>query len=105
MKLATANLTRSLPAANETASQIAGTLTSKVIYNLPPDYYANYIDRMQALTPDAVSTAARQMLAPAVMTWVVVGDMAEVGPSIKALDWGQIEPMDIHDATDDDASD
>src|SRR5699024_7473012 len=73
LKLATATLTRSLPAANETASQIAGTLASKVTYNLPPDYYANYITHMQALTPDDLKSAAKNLLAPGAMTWIVVG--------------------------------
>src|SRR5699024_3346379 len=94
LKLATANLTRSMPAANETASQLAGTLASKVIYNLPPHYYTNYVDHMQALTTGDLKTAAKKLLAPGAMTWIVVGDMDQVGASIKALDWGQVRRLD-----------
>ncbi len=90
LAMAQANLVRSLPGENETSAQLAGTLAESVIFNLPDDYYEEYIERVQTLVPEALEAAADKMLAPNVMTWVVVGDLDEIEASIRALDWGEV---------------
>lgn len=94
LQLATANLTRTLPGHNETSAQLAGTLTNRVVYDLPAHYYDTYVSKMQALTPDEVETAAHKLLAPGAMTWIVVGDLTQIGDAVRALDWVSVSPLD-----------
>src|SRR5699024_9946958 len=97
LAMASANLTRSLPGHNETSAELTGTLTNDVIYDLPPRYYETYIDQIQALTPDALNTAAEKLLDPGAMTWIVVGDLAQIGDAVKALDWAQVRELGAPD--------
>lgn len=92
--MATANLTRSLPGHNETSGELASTLTNSVIYNLPPDFYDTYIQKVQSLTTDDLKTAAHKLLDPGAMTWIVVGDLSQVGDAVKKIDWAHIKTLD-----------
>ncbi|HLQ86687.1 MAG TPA: hypothetical protein VK110_11085, partial [Salinisphaeraceae bacterium] len=74
--------------------QLAGTLAESVIYNLPADYYEEYIDAIQALTLDDLAAAAEQLLQPGAMTWIVVGDLNEIGDAIRSLDWARVQVFD-----------
>ncbi len=94
LSAAQANLVRSLPGENETSAELAGTLTESVIFDLPDDYYADYIDRVQALENEALETAADEMLSPGAMTWVVVGDLDKIEAPIRALGWGEVTVLE-----------
>lgn len=94
LAMATANLTRSLPGHNETSGELASTLTNSVIYNLPPDFYDTYIQKVQSLTTDDLKTAAHKLLDPGAMTWIVVGDLSQVGEAVKKIDWAHIKALD-----------
>lgn len=91
---AQANLTRSLPGENETNSALAATFSESVIFDLPDDYYEQYVSRVQALGQEELTAAARTLLAPEALTWVVVGDLDEIEDEIRALDWGPVEVID-----------
>src|SRR5699024_3432710 len=91
------NLTRSLPGQNETSAELTATLTNGVIYSLPPRYYEAYIDQIQALTPDDLNAAAEKLLDPGAMTWIVVGDLSQIGDAVKALGWAQVSELGASD--------
>lgn len=89
------NLTRKLPGQNETSGNVAGTLGEAVVFNLPEDYYDNYVTRVRALDVAALENAAKSMLAPDALTWVVVGDLSTIEPSVRALGWGPVEVVQV----------
>jgi len=94
LSAAQANLTRSLPGENETTGALAGTLTESVIFDLPDDYYEDYVQRVDALKPEQLNDAARAMIDAGHLTWVVVGDLDRIAQPIRALGWGNIEVLD-----------
>lgn len=87
------NLTRKLPGQNETSNEIADTLSESVVFDLPENYYEDYVSRVRGLDIPALSTAARTMVKPDALTWVVVGDLEAIEASVRELGWGPVEVL------------
>ena len=87
---AVANNTRSLPGAFETSGDVLGSLTASANYGRPWDYPATLKDRYEALSLDDVTAAAGEVIHPESLTWIVVGDRAEIEAGIKELGLGPI---------------
>jgi predicted Zn-dependent peptidase len=77
--------TRQLAGSFETSGALLGALRSMALYRRPDDYYERIADRYRALTPPAIDQTARQLIDPAKIVWVVVGDAAKVRPQLDAL--------------------
>ena len=86
--------TRTLAGRWETGSAVAASLREIVTFGLPEDYYATYASRVAAVTPAAVQGAARRLLQPNRMVWVVVGDREKIEPEIRALNMGDVRLLD-----------
>ncbi|WP_411833600.1 M16 family metallopeptidase [Pseudoxanthomonas mexicana] len=91
-KIRAAN-TLELPGAYETASAVLGQIVSNQRYSRPDDYIVQYKARNEAIGPADVARAAAT-LAPASLTWVVVGDLAKIGPEVRALNYGEVVVLD-----------
>jgi zinc protease len=76
----------------ETTADISRHLEEVLIYNLPDDYFASYIPRVQAVTAIEVQSVAERYIQPDKMAVVVVGDLKTIEAPIKALNLG---PMRI----------
>ena len=61
-------------------------------YNLPEDYYTNYLDRLGALTKKDIMEAAQKYIRPENMTITVVGKANEVADKLKKF--GKIQYYD-----------
>ena len=91
------NLTLSLPGSLETMSEVASALSNIIINGLPADYYETYQAKVQALTTEAVSDAAKLVVQPENIVWVVVGDRAKIESSILELDFGDLHHIDAEE--------
>jgi len=81
---------RGFPRTFETAEQIANRLTDVVLYNLPDDYFNNYIARVQGVKMEDVNRVANRHLDPSRMAILVVGDRKVIEPGLRSLvDVGQ----------------
>jgi len=78
----------------ETAGAVADSLVELVRFGLPDDYWDTYPDNVRALTDKQISEAARVVVQPDGMVWVVVGDRAKVEEGIRALGYGNVVLMD-----------
>jgi predicted Zn-dependent peptidase len=76
------------PAEFETTADISGHLGEALIYNLPDDYFASYIPRVQAVTAAETQRAAERYIQPDKMAIVVVGDAKIIETPIKSLNLG-----------------
>ena len=85
-----------LPADFETTQQIAGALVPVALYNLPLDYYNNYVQSIEAITQADVQKVAREYINPASLAIVIVGDRKSIESGIKAVNAG---PLSIRDFT------
>jgi zinc protease len=82
--LAKGNLSRSLPGQWETNAAVAGSVAEIVGYGLPDDYYDSYSARIGAVTGADAARAAKAMVRPGAMVWLIVGDRIKVEPALKA---------------------
>jgi zinc protease len=80
-----------LPQNFETTGQIAARIAELVMYDLPLDYYENYVQRVMAVTAADVQRVAREYVHPGRSAVVVVGDRQTIEAGLRALPVGQVE--------------
>jgi predicted Zn-dependent peptidase len=85
--------TLSLPGAYETAASVQSTIAGILRNRRPDDYVLKRKAEIMALTPQAVQAAAAT-LDPKALTWVVVGDLKQTEPQVRALGLGQVQVVD-----------
>jgi predicted Zn-dependent peptidase len=78
-------LVGSFPRQIETPQQIAGQVTSVQLLGLGETYLKEYRERIGAVSADAATRAARQIIRPDSAVIVVVGDAATVYGPLRAL--------------------
>ena len=66
-------------------------------YNLPSDYFDNYITQILNVKENEVNSAAEKYIVPDRMIVVVVGDKTKIEDGIKALNLGEIKDLSIED--------
>lgn len=87
----------SYPGNFQTAAEIAGQIDEMVMYNLPENYFGNFVQNILKVTNADVTSAAKKFVVPEQMIVVVVGDRAKVEEGIKKLNLGEIKNMTIED--------
>jgi zinc protease len=88
MTLARASLTRGYPRNFETAQQVARSAAQLDLYGLPASYFEDFIPKVNAVTAELVTAAARKYLDPSRLTTLVVGDHAAIHESLELLGLG-----------------
>lgn len=85
LKLAQRNLTLTLPGQWQTNDAIEWSLQEVVANSLPEDYWPRYADRIDGLTEGDLARAARNLVRPETIVWLVIGDAAKVRAPLEAL--------------------
>ncbi|MGZ5515116.1 MAG: M16 family metallopeptidase, partial [Candidatus Aminicenantales bacterium] len=83
-----------LPGQWETMSAVQASLGDIVRYGLPDDYFQKYSGRVQKLALDDLARAAKKVVHPEALTWVIVGDRAKIEPKIRELGFSRISVID-----------
>jgi len=65
-----------------------------VQFGWPLDYWRTYPDAVRALTLEDVNAAAREVLHPDRLVWVVVGDRSRIEDEIRQLELGPVYLID-----------
>ncbi len=86
--------TLALPGRWETGRAVGASVTEMVRFGFPDDYWDRYPDEMRAQTVESLSAAARSVLHPDRLTWVIVGDRAKIEDGIRAAGFGPIRLVD-----------
>lgn len=76
-------LTLSLPLEWETDEGIANAIATTVRRGLPDGAIAKYVSDVRAVTKEQVEQAARRILRPDAMVWLVIGDRSKAEPQLK----------------------
>ncbi len=87
------NMTLQLPGRFETKSSLESGLEDIVVYGLPEDYYETYAGKVNAMDLGKVTAAAKQIVHPDQMVWIIVGDQAKIQKGIDELGFGEIHKM------------
>jgi zinc protease len=94
LKTAQANQTLRLPGAWETISAVGNSIAEIVRFGLPDDYFTTYPGKVRALSVTDLSRAAKEVVRPDRLVWVIVGDRAKIESGIRDLAWGDIQFLD-----------
>jgi zinc protease len=92
---AKAYISLGLPSDFETTGRTASRIRELLLYDLPLDYYATYIARINAVTAADVQRVARQYLDPDHFAIVIVGDRSKITAGLDALQVGPIAYRDM----------
>jgi zinc protease len=85
-----ANETLSLPGSRETLDAVGSSITNVVENRWPDDYYDTMSAKIRALKSGDLDAAAKEVIQPDHLVWVVVGDRAKIEPGIRELGYGEI---------------
>ncbi|MEQ9561157.1 MAG: insulinase family protein, partial [Woeseiaceae bacterium] len=78
-----ANNTLSLPGRWETGAAVLRDIGEIVDFDLPDDYWDTYASSVRNLSTEQVDDAADEVIKPANMIWVVVGDRQKIETAIR----------------------
>jgi predicted Zn-dependent peptidase len=92
---AKAYISLGLPSDFETTGRTAARISELLLYDLPLDYYATFIPRINAVTAADVQRVARRYLDPDHLAIVIVGDRSKIAASLDALHEGPIVYRDL----------
>jgi zinc protease len=86
--------TLSLPGSRETDEEVGDSINDLVHYGLPDDYYETMAAKIRGLTTADVAGAAKTIVHPDNLIWVVVGDRAKIEAGVRELNLGEIKFLD-----------
>lgn len=83
--------TLSLPGSRETQEEVGASINDLVQYGLPDDYYETMAGKIRALKTTDLANAAKTIVHPDNLIWVVVGDRAKIEAGVKELNLGELK--------------
>ncbi len=86
--------TLTLPGRWETAGAVSTSIAEIVWFGLPDDFWNTYADKVRSLDLPQVSAAAKEVIHPDKLVWVVVGDRRKIEAGIRELNLGEIRLID-----------
>jgi len=89
LSLGVAALTRGYARNFETAEHVARAITQIALYDLPDNYFEQFVPRIAAVTVEDVTRVASAHLDPARLTTLVVGDLDAVAGDLARLNLGE----------------
>ena len=92
------NQTLTLAGQWETNGAVMGSVAEIVQYGLPDNYHDTYTDQVYNLSIDKISSAAKEVIHPDNLVWVIVGDRAKIEAGIRELNLGKIYFLDENGA-------
>ena len=87
LQMGVAALTRGYARNFETAEQLARAVTNIALYDLPDDYFAQFVPMVERVTPAEITRVASRYLDPERLTTLIVGDYAAIA--------GELEPLSL----------
>jgi predicted Zn-dependent peptidase len=85
------------PSGFETTGDVSTRLEQALIYHLPDDYFATYVQRIEAVTVADAQRVAQKYIQPAKLAVVIAGDRAAIEPGIRALNLGPTTILKVDD--------
>jgi zinc protease len=79
-----------LPGSRETQNAVGNSMRTILQGGLPDDYWDTYAAKVKALTTGDLKDAARTLIDPDHLIWVIVGDRAKIEKSVRELNLGEV---------------
>jgi zinc protease len=87
-----------LPGAWETNGAVQGAMGQIITYGLADDYFQTWASKVRALKKEDYDAAARKVVKPQSLVWVVVGDRSKIEAGVRALNLGTVTVLDADGA-------
>ncbi|HEU0277531.1 MAG TPA: pitrilysin family protein [Rhodanobacteraceae bacterium] len=88
------NDVRKMPGQYETAQAVLSAVAGIVKFERPDDYVQTLKARIEGQTDAAIEAAAKEVIRPDKLTWVIVGDLTKIEAPVRALNLGEIHVID-----------
>ncbi len=89
-----ASETLSLPGSRETITEVGISISDLLRFGWPDDYYDTMSGKILALKTTDLDAAAKEVIHPDHLVWLVVGDMSKVEAGIRELNFGEVHKID-----------
>jgi predicted Zn-dependent peptidase len=83
------------PGAFETTGDMSRRLEDALVYHLPDDYFAKYVQNIQGVTAADIQRVAQKYIQPEKFAVIIVGDQKVIESGIRALNLGPIKVMSV----------
>jgi zinc protease len=93
LDFAKSSLTKKYPSNFETFRQIASAISTKVIHNLPDNYFETYIEKVSSLKLNDINSIAYKSICPDEIISVLVGDSTKILSQLDKNEFGEIEVL------------
>lgn len=94
LQFAKNSIIRGFPRGFETPLQIASQIANLVLYDLPDNYFNNYLSAIEKITVDDVRQVSEKYLNSDKMNIVIVGDYNLIKDPLEKLNYGKIHLLD-----------
>ncbi len=81
----------------ETTTQVARRMADRVVYGLPDGFFEEFVPKALAVDVASLQAAARILVDPERMAFVVVGDRKAVEAPLRALGLGAVRTLTVED--------
>jgi zinc protease len=88
------NAVLQLPGNWETSDAVLSAMEEMVLYNRGADYWPQYAQKVRTLTLADINTAAKNLVKPGQLTWVIVGDRKKIEAGIRELKLAEVHFLD-----------
>ena len=83
-----------LPGAYETLASLSTAAIGMLTFGRSEEYYAQYANNIRALTEESLNNAAKNVVHPDEVIWIIVGDLKKVEAGIRELNLGEVVRLD-----------
>jgi len=87
---------RKMPGQYETAQAVLSAVAGIVKYDRPDDYVQTLKGRIEAQKDAEINAAAKEVIHPDHLTWVIVGDLSKIEQPVRALNLGEVHVIDAN---------
>lgn len=95
LTFAKSSLIKRYPSNFETYRQISGNIISKIIHNLPDNYFESYVEKVNSLSLEEVNEAGSKSIHTEELVTVLVGDSTRILSQIKSDEFGEVKVVEF----------
>ena len=97
LNFAKSSITKKYPSNFETYRQVAANISTKIIHDLPDDYFETYIDKVNLISLDDVNRIAESSIHTEQLISVLVGESKKILNQLNENDFGEITALEFDD--------
>ncbi|MBK9097762.1 MAG: insulinase family protein [bacterium] len=94
LEFAKSSMIKRFPSNFETYRQVSGNIISKIMHNLPDDYFESYVDRVNSVTLEEVNKIAKKSIRSDELVTVLAGDSNKILNQLKGDKFGEIKVVE-----------